>query len=46
MEKGLQQSHGINYAEYEYSLEKKLKVERERELDYEKCKKIANQLDK
>lgn len=37
MEKAMQQSHGMSYATYEQSLEKRIQVEREREKDYQQC---------
>ncbi|WP_227937365.1 hypothetical protein [Alkalihalobacillus deserti] len=43
MEKGLQQAHGINYSEYNQSLEKRIQIEKQREKDYEASKKIAAQ---
>lgn len=45
MEKGMHQSHGISYAEYERSLEKRLKVERAREASHQKCAMIAAEHD-
>ncbi|KJJ40530.1 hypothetical protein UM89_19250 [Bacillus subtilis] len=41
MEKAMQLSHGIGYEEYGRRLEIRLKVERQRELDYEKSKRIS-----
>ncbi|WP_202595353.1 hypothetical protein [Halalkalibacter okhensis] len=43
MEKAMQQSHGTSYAEYNRNLEKRLEIEKEREKDYEKSKKLAAQ---
>ncbi|MGV3487114.1 MAG: hypothetical protein ACO1OC_00820 [Tuberibacillus sp.] len=34
MEKAMQQSHNMGFAEYERSLEKRMKVEKVREKDY------------
>nr|WGD72487.1 hypothetical protein P5645_05060 [Bacillus subtilis] len=34
-------SHGIGYEEYGRRLETRMKVERQRELDYEKSKRIS-----
>jgi hypothetical protein len=34
MEKSLYQAHGIGYAEYQRSLEKRMQVEKKREKDY------------
>ncbi|WP_273717127.1 hypothetical protein [Alkalihalobacillus pseudalcaliphilus] len=42
----MQQSHGMSYAEYNNSLENRLKVEKRREKEYEMTKKIAYSLDK
>ncbi|MFC7394327.1 hypothetical protein [Scopulibacillus cellulosilyticus] len=41
----MHQSHGIGYAEYERSLEKRLEVEKSREKDYRKCNIIAAEQD-
>lgn len=43
MEKALQHSHGIGYAEYNRSLDKRLEVEKTREMDYKKSNLIAAQ---
>lgn len=43
MEKGMQQSHGISYSEYNRSLNKRIEIEKQREKDYEASKKIAAQ---
>ncbi len=40
MEKAMQQSHGIGYADYNRSLEKRLEVEKAREKDHQQSKKI------
>ncbi len=37
------QSRGINYEEYDRSLNKKLKVEQERELEYQNAKMISSE---
>ncbi|MGO4888900.1 hypothetical protein ACJ2A9_14185 [Anaerobacillus sp. MEB173] len=42
MEKAMQQSHGIGYAEYNRRLENRMKVEKQRELDYQKSLEIVN----
>ena len=39
MEKALYQSHGINYAEYERSLEKRIEVEKSRDAEHLYCMK-------
>ncbi|WP_169824137.1 hypothetical protein [Anaerobacillus alkalidiazotrophicus] len=36
MEKAMQKTHGMGYAEYNLKLENLLKVERKREKDYQK----------
>ncbi|KXJ34614.1 hypothetical protein AX282_07960 [Bacillus spizizenii] len=41
MEKAMLLSHGIGYEEYGCRLETRMKVERQRELDYEKSKRIS-----
>ncbi|WP_156288501.1 hypothetical protein [Oceanobacillus salinisoli] len=41
MEKALEQSHGMNFAEYERKLSNRMKVERKREKDYEQSKKVV-----
>ncbi|AIF44052.1 hypothetical protein [Virgibacillus sp. SK37] len=45
MEKAMQQSHKIGYAEYERKLENRLAVERRREREYEKCKQLKADLE-
>lgn len=42
MEKAIGQSRGVNYEEYDRSLEKKLKVEKQREKDYQNAKMISS----
>ncbi|WP_254901224.1 hypothetical protein [Tuberibacillus sp. Marseille-P3662] len=37
----MQQSHGLGYAEYANSIEKRIRVERDREKDYKQCSKMA-----
>lgn len=41
----MQQSHGMSYAEYEGSLENRLKVEKAREKDHYKCARIKAEQD-
>ena len=41
MEKALQLSHGIGYADYERNLDMRIKVEKERQKDYEKSLSIV-----
>jgi peptide deformylase len=45
MEKAMYQSHGIGYAEYERSLEKRLFIERKREKDYKISRRVADEFD-
>ncbi|MFG3443883.1 hypothetical protein [Bacillus velezensis] len=44
MEKAMQKSHGIGYEEYGRRLSKRMEVERQRELEYQKSKFLAAQL--
>ncbi|WP_239421996.1 hypothetical protein [Bacillus sp. CGMCC 1.16541] len=44
MEKAMFQAHGIGYAEYSRKLEQQLRVEKRRELDYEKSKEIVQNI--
>ncbi|MBU8906615.1 hypothetical protein [Desertibacillus haloalkaliphilus] len=44
MEKAMQQSHGVGYAEYSRSLEQRLKVEKAREQDYKQCNRLVAQV--
>ncbi|MGC4378754.1 hypothetical protein WD019_17795 [Fictibacillus sp. Mic-4] len=46
MEKAMQKSHGIGYAEYERSLEKRLEVEEKREAEYVKGLDVTAELDR
>jgi len=41
MEKAMQQSHKMGYAEYCRKLEKRMDVERRREQEYETCKHLT-----
>lgn len=41
MEKAMEQSHGMNYAEYERNFSNRLLVEKRREAEYEKSKRIV-----
>lgn len=41
MEKAMYQSHGINYSEYERSLEKRIEVEKNRDAEHSKCMQLA-----
>ncbi|WP_170840755.1 hypothetical protein [Oceanobacillus limi] len=45
MEKQMQQSHQICYAEYSRKLEKRMIVEKRRDKEYEKCKHMVAELD-
>ncbi|WP_187695405.1 hypothetical protein [Oceanobacillus piezotolerans] len=44
MEKAMEQSHGMNYAEYERKLSNRLKVEKSREASYQKSKQILSEV--
>ncbi|MDQ0298380.1 hypothetical protein J2S78_000788 [Salibacterium salarium] len=46
MEKAMHQSHGFGYAEYNRSLEKRLKVEASRERDYKASCQLAAEFHK
>lgn len=46
MEKSMHQAHGIGYAEYERSLEKRMLVEKNREKDYQNSVVMINQIDR
>ncbi|WP_216875218.1 hypothetical protein [Virgibacillus pantothenticus] len=41
MEKAMQQSHHIGFAEYQRKLKQRLAVERKRQQDHQKCKLFA-----
>ncbi|WP_170150258.1 hypothetical protein [Oceanobacillus halophilus] len=41
MEKAMEQSHGMNFAEYERKFSNRMKVEQKRERDYEISKKVV-----
>ncbi len=41
----MQQSHGISYAEYEGSLQKRIEVEMARERDHHRCAQIKAEQD-
>ncbi|GGH75219.1 hypothetical protein JOD43_000568 [Pullulanibacillus pueri] len=43
MEKALQQSHGMSYAEYQQNLDLRIKVEESREKSYQISTAIANE---
>lgn len=45
MEKAMQHSHKIGYAEYCRKLDKRLDVEKKREQEYAACKHLAAQMD-
>lgn len=45
MEKAMQQSHKIGYAEYERKLENRIAVEKRRQQEYEHSKQIEAKLD-
>ncbi|WP_353626487.1 hypothetical protein [Bacillus sp. JCM 19041] len=44
MEKGLQQRHGVSYAEYGSSLEKRLKIEQERTNEHDACNRLVESI--
>ncbi|GIN11919.1 hypothetical protein J26TS2_17860 [Shouchella clausii] len=44
MEKGLQQRHGMSYAEYENSLKKRLEVEKARTKEHHACNRLVKSL--
>ncbi|AIC95528.1 hypothetical protein [Shouchella lehensis] len=44
MEKGLQQRHGVSYAEYESSLDKRLQIERERTKEHDACNQLVQSI--
>ncbi|MFC4403479.1 hypothetical protein [Gracilibacillus xinjiangensis] len=46
MEKAMQQAHGVGYAEYSRKLSERLKVEKERENDYEKSQRVVNDVER
>ncbi len=39
----MHQAHGIGYAEYDRSLEKRLKIENKRELEYKESQQMLNE---
>ncbi|MFD1849373.1 hypothetical protein [Oceanobacillus bengalensis] len=41
MEKAMEQAHGMNFAEYERKLSNRMKVERRRDLDYQRSKEVV-----
>ncbi|WP_176555889.1 hypothetical protein [Virgibacillus ndiopensis] len=45
MEKAMQKSHGIGYAEYGRKLDKRIVVEKRRQQEYEQCKHIVAEID-
>ncbi|WP_168927221.1 hypothetical protein [Virgibacillus necropolis] len=45
MEKAMQQSHNMGYAEYGRKLENQIAVEKKRQHEYEKCKHMVAELD-
>ncbi|MGM0939436.1 MAG: hypothetical protein ACQEWU_00500 [Bacillota bacterium] len=45
MEKAMQQTHHIGFAEYERKLEKRLAIEKKRQQEHEKCKHFAAEYD-
>ncbi|WP_194287264.1 hypothetical protein [Gracilibacillus oryzae] len=42
----MQQSHGIGYVEYSNKLQKRIKVEKEREESYEKSLKVVDEVNR
>ncbi|MFC4558677.1 hypothetical protein ACFO3D_10695 [Virgibacillus kekensis] len=45
MEKAMQQSNKMPYAEYERKLEKRIAVEKRRQKEYEQCKHMVAEID-
>ncbi|WP_171046251.1 hypothetical protein [Lentibacillus cibarius] len=45
MEKAMQQSHQMGYAEYERKLEKRIAVEKRRQHEYQQCKQMIAEID-
>ncbi|MBP1950132.1 hypothetical protein SAMN05216232_1406 [Virgibacillus subterraneus] len=45
MEKGMQQTHKMCYAEYERKLENRIAVEKRRQKEYEQCKHMVAEID-
>lgn len=45
MEKAMQQSHKMGYAEYERNLDNRLIVEKRRQQEYEQCKFLITKID-
>ncbi len=46
MEKAMYQSHGVGYAEYSRNFNKRMQVERERELDHRRSLKMVSEFDR
>lgn len=44
MEKAMQQSHGMGYAEYNQKLENRILVEKKREKDHKKCLQMVSNI--
>lgn len=42
----MQQAHGIGYAEYSRNLESRIKVERERQADFEKSQQVLAEIER
>lgn len=45
MEKAMQQSHKMAFAEYERKLDKRISVEKRRQHEYDQCKQIVAEID-
>lgn len=45
MEKAMQQSHKMGYAEYERNFDNRIAVEKRRQKEYEKCKFLVAELE-
>jgi hypothetical protein len=45
MEKAMQQSHNMGYAEYSRKFEHRLEIEKRRQQEYEQCKKLVASFD-
>ncbi|MDC3412341.1 hypothetical protein NC797_00405 [Aquibacillus sp. 3ASR75-11] len=46
MEKAMQQSHGVGYAEYSRKLEKRLDIEKKRQSSYKRSQQIYAEVDR
>ncbi|GAA0499947.1 hypothetical protein GCM10008986_28990 [Salinibacillus aidingensis] len=46
MEKAMQQSHGMGYMEYSRKLDKRMLVEKRREMSYQKSRQVVAEYDR